>query len=67
LTRLDRADITAADIPYAMAQPARTMQQPDGRWRHWMLIGRRGRWLRVILEADQETVHNAFGDRGFKP
>jgi len=43
------------------------MQQPDGRWRHRVWIGRRGRWLRVVLEADRATVHNAFWDQGFKP
>jgi hypothetical protein len=42
------------------------MRQPDGRWRQWVLIVRRGRWLRIVLEAGQETVHNAFCDRGFK-
>ena len=26
-----------------------------------------GRWLRVVLLADGETVHNAFFDRGFEP
>ncbi|MBI4519045.1 MAG: hypothetical protein HY699_24915 [Deltaproteobacteria bacterium] len=25
------------------------------------------RYLRVVTEADGETVHNAFLDRGFKP
>jgi len=65
--RPDRADIAAADILYAMAQPARATRQADGRWRHWVWIGRRGRWLRVVLEPDHETVHNAFWDRGFKP
>jgi len=26
-----------------------------------------GRWLRVVLLADGETVHNAFFDRDFEP
>ena len=25
------------------------------------------RWLRVVIEADGETVHNTFFDRNFKP
>jgi hypothetical protein len=66
-TRPDRADIDAADILYALSQPARSQQQPDGRWRHWVWIGRVERWLRVVVEADRQTVHNAFWDRGFKP
>ena len=65
--RPDRADITSADILYAVGQPATMMQQPDGRWRHWAKIARTGRWLRVVLEPDHQTVHNAFWDRGFRP
>ncbi|HTB42065.1 MAG TPA: hypothetical protein VK741_00470 [Acetobacteraceae bacterium] len=65
--RPDRAHIHAADVLYAMARPAHTMQQPDGQWRHWAWIVRRGPWLRVVIEPDRETVHNAFWDRGFKP
>jgi len=26
-----------------------------------------GRWLRVVLLEDSETVHNAFFDRRFRP
>jgi hypothetical protein len=26
-----------------------------------------GRWLRVIIEQDGETIHNVFWDRNFKP
>ena len=66
-TRPDRADISAADILYVLSQPTRSVQQSDGRWRYWAWIARAGRWLRVIVEADRETVHNAFWDRGFKP
>jgi hypothetical protein len=35
--------------------------------RHWIFVTRLGRWLRVIIESDGETVHNAFWDRNFKP
>lgn len=39
-----------------------------GRIRRWVLIPEReGRYLRVVLLADGETVHNAFFDRGFIP
>jgi hypothetical protein len=27
----------------------------------------RQRWLRIVAEADGETVHNAFQDRNFAP
>ena len=40
--------------------------QSDGRIRRWASITEfEGRWLRVVLLADGETVHNAFFDRSF--
>lgn len=42
--------------------------QADGRIRRWAKIDEmEGRYLRVILLTDGETIHNAFFDRGFKP
>jgi hypothetical protein len=34
--------------------------------RKWKFIEEVGRYLRVILLEDGETVHNAFFDRNFK-
>jgi hypothetical protein len=40
--------------------------QEDGRVRRWAPIEEvDGRYLRVILLSDRETVHNAFFDRAF--
>ena len=66
LSSADR-DIDPADVLRALAAPYRRERQPDGRWRQWILVARNGRWLRVVTEADGETVHNTFWDRGFKP
>ena len=42
--------------------------QADGRIRRWVKIEEmEGRYLRVILLPDRETVHNAFFDRRFEP
>jgi hypothetical protein len=42
--------------------------QQDGRIRRWAKIDEMdGKYLRVILLSDQETVHNAFFDRTFQP
>ena len=42
--------------------------QADGRIRLWGRISEaENRFLRVVLLADGETVHNAFFDRSFKP
>jgi hypothetical protein len=49
------------------AAPYRRESQSDGRIRHWLWVPDRGRWLRVVTEADGETVHNTFWDRGFRP
>jgi hypothetical protein len=40
--------------------------QSDGRIRKWKRIREEGKFLRIILLPDGETVHNAFWDRGFK-
>jgi chorismate-pyruvate lyase len=41
--------------------------QADGRIRRWKQIPEAdGRWLRVVLLEDGETVHNAFFDRRFR-
>jgi hypothetical protein len=40
--------------------------QSDGRVRKWAKIPEVGKYLRVILLEDGQTVHNAFFDRSFK-
>lgn len=54
-------------IQYVIDNPESEYVQADGRVRRWAKIGENdGRYLRVILLPDGETVHNAFFDRGFK-
>jgi hypothetical protein len=43
-----------------------TEVQSDGRIRKWTKIKEQGKYLRVILLSDGETIHNAFFDRGFR-
>lgn len=51
-----------------MHDPTREVIQSDGRIRRWGPIEEmQGRFLRVVLLEDGETVHNAFFDRGFTP
>lgn len=67
-TRPDRAIIREAWIRRAIEAPIREEIQADGRIRRWVEIPEMdNRYLRVILLADGETVHNAFVDRGFVP
>jgi hypothetical protein len=65
--RPDRAIIEQAWIERVMTQPESESVQADGRIRLWARIPEFGnRYLRVILLADRQTVHNAFFDRGFE-
>ena len=67
-SRADRALIEEDWIRRVVANPAREYRQKDGRIRRWAKIEEmEGRYLRVILLPDGQTVHNAFFDRGFKP
>lgn len=64
--RPDRAEIRDEWIDRAIRTPVREQVQADGRIRRWVQVPEmEGRFLRVILLPDGETVHNAFFDRGF--
>jgi hypothetical protein len=66
--RPDRAAIALEWIERVVAHPVREEIQRDGRIRRWASIAEMdGRYLRVILLPDGETVHNAFFDRSFRP
>jgi hypothetical protein len=67
-TRPDRFTIADDWIQAAIDHPLREAIQKDGRVRRCARIpGTEDRYLRVILLADGETVHNAFINRRFKP
>ena len=65
--RPDRAEIREEWILAAVDEPIEEQVQSDGRVRRWKWVDEKGRFLRVILMADRETVHNAFFDRRFEP
>ena len=65
--RPDREMIREEWISQAIQHPIREAVQTDSRIRRWACIeAAEGRYLRVVLLADGETVHNAFFDRDFK-
>jgi hypothetical protein len=67
-SRPDRAIIKLEWIQHVMAHPIKEMIQEDGRIRRWAPIQEAGgRYLRVVLLPDGETVHNAFFDRRLIP
>jgi hypothetical protein len=66
--RPDRAIIRDEWIERAIRAPAREHVQADGRIRRWAQVPEaENRYLRVVLLADGETVHNAFFDRRYTP
>ena len=64
--RSDRAYIKDEWIEEVINNPIHSEVQSDGRIRKWAKIEDVGKYLRVILLEDGETVHNAFFDRKFK-
>jgi hypothetical protein len=53
-------------IEHTIQYSKRTEIQSDGRIRKWGWIPEEGKFLRVILLEDGQTVHNAFFDRSFR-
>ena len=64
--RTDRAAIKLEWIENVVACPIKIQRQAEGRFKKWGLVHEEGKYLRVILLDDEETVHKAFFDRGFK-
>lgn len=66
--RPDRSQIKDEWIQQVVQFPEKEQMQADGRIRRWAKIeDMEGRYLRVILLPDGETIHNVFFDRGYKP
>ena len=66
--RPDRVVIKDEWIERAVEFPELEVIQEDGRIRRWVRVEEmQNRYLRVVLLADGETVHNAFFDRRFEP
>lgn len=66
--RPDHALIKVEWIEQVVRFPVSESIQEDGRIRRWAPIPEmEGRFLRVILLEDGETVHNVFFDRRFVP
>ena len=65
---VDRAWIEIEWIEHVTANPIRQEVQSDGRIRRWGTTPElNGRYLRIMLLADGETVHHAFMDRRYRP
>ena len=64
--RADRICIKDEWIKAAIKNPVYSEVQSDGRIKKWVKVKEQGKYLRVILLEDGETIHNAFFDRNFK-
>jgi hypothetical protein len=64
--RSDRAHIKEDWIQFVIDRSEKTEIQSDGRIRKWAKISEAGKYLRVLLLEDGETVHNAFFDRSYR-
>ncbi|MFH0925317.1 MAG: hypothetical protein V1872_06745 [bacterium] len=65
--RPDRKIIKDEWIVSVVTNPTYEERQSDGRIRRWGRIEEAGgKYLRVILLEDGETIHNAFFDRSFR-
>lgn len=64
---LERPEIQRAWCQQVLANPLKTVTQPNGRMSHWAVIAEYGhRILRVITLEDGETRHKAYFDRNFR-
>ena len=63
--RADRKCIKEEWITSAVLDPIEEVIQTDGRIRRWTWVADEGKFLRVILLEDGETIHNAFFDRNY--
>ena len=64
--RTDRAEIKIEWIAKINQNPLATQIQRDCRIRKWGYVDDVGKYLRIVLLEDGETIHNAFFDRNFK-
>ena len=64
----DRGRIQFAWIQRVVDRPTHEVVQSDGRILRWGAVPELGgRYIRVVLLADGETVHTAFIDGRFRP
>ena len=64
--RDDRKSIKQEWIEFVYNNPVLEEIQIDGRIKRWAFIEEVGKYLRIIILDDKETIHNAFFDRSFK-
>lgn len=65
--RPDRLMIAISEIVATIREPEHRIEQHNGRISLLRFFLRHRHWLRVVVNSDGETVHNAYLDRSFRP
>lgn len=63
--RPDRVKIKDEWRERALRKPQYAESQNNGWTKHWIYVSEVGKWLRIVVQEDGETVHTNFFDRGF--
>ena len=61
-----RPYLTIAMCESVVRNPHKRLIQSDGRVQHWGYVPEHDKWLRVVTLDDEETLFNAFFDRGYE-
>lgn len=59
------ADLYRDRLQKALSEYEAFYTQANGRTRRWIFIPEEDRYMRVVVEPDGETIHDAFFDRNF--
>jgi hypothetical protein len=60
-----REDLEREWCERVLSAPTEIIEQNDGSYRMWGFIQETGKYLRVIVLQDRQTVDNAFLDRSY--
>jgi hypothetical protein len=63
--RPDRVDIKEEWRERALREPEYLEPQNNGWTKRWIRVEEQGKWLRLVVLEDGETIHTNFWDRGF--
>lgn len=64
--RMEDRGITLEQAARVVSHPTRVLFQEDGRTRYWGYVNELGRYIRVVVEADDQTIVTVFVDSRFQ-
>ena len=63
--RMENRGITLGQATRVVDNPVHILTQEDGRTRYWGYVNELNRYIRVVVDADGETIVTAFIDSRF--